>query len=139
MKDFKNNPNMESISIKRDELLFIYRQGDHQHKEILTAAKALDTHVKEMELKDVTPTMWQTLLSWLKLQPQDLFMTSHEVYQQKIAGKDFDQHDWLTLLHEEADLIHFPIAAIDGKAVLCQQRNDILKIHSNRDTNAHVR
>ena len=133
------NENMESISIKPQELVFIYDKDQKNYEERRTEALGIAEFVREMELKNITPTMWKTLLRWLNLEPKALFDENHEEYKDKIEGKEYDPNDWLTILVNDYKMIKFPIAAVDKKAVLCKQRNEITTLYSNRTANEKMK
>ena len=66
MKQDKNQDQiMESISIKPQELVFMYDKDQKNWEERRTEAMGIAKFVREMGLKDLTPTMWETLLGWL--------------------------------------------------------------------------
>ncbi|WP_291726135.1 arsenate reductase family protein [Bernardetia sp.] len=130
---------METISIQPQELVFIYHKNQKNWEERRTEAKGIAEFVREMELQDLTNTMWQTLLDWLNLEPKELFDEQHEKYDEKIKDKDYDRQDWLTILVNDYDMIKFPIAAINKKAVLCAQRNEITALYSNRPANEKLK
>jgi arsenate reductase-like glutaredoxin family protein len=130
---------MESISIKPQELVFIYDKDQKNWEERRTEAMGIAEFVREMELKNITPTMWQTLLGWLNLEPKQLFDENHEEYKEKIEGKSYEMNDWLTILVNDYKMIKFPIAAINKKAVLCRQRNEITMLYSNRPANNEMK
>ena len=138
-QDENRNKTMESISIKPQELVFIYDKDQKNYEERRTEALGIAEFVREMELKNLTPTMWETLLSWLNVEPRVLFDENHENYKDKIEGKDYDSHDWLTILVNDYKMIKFPIAAIDKKAVQCKQRNEITGLYSNRPANEKMK
>ena len=130
---------MESISIKPQELVFIYDKDQKNWEERRTEAMGIAEFVREMDLKDLTPTMWETLLGWLNVEPKNLFDESHGEYNEKIKNKEYEHNDWLTILVNDYKMIKFPIAAINKKAVLCQQRNEITTLYSNRPANEKMK
>ena len=130
---------MESISIKAQDLVFIYDKDQKNWEERRTEAMGIAQFVREMEFKNITPTMWKTLLDWLNLEPKSLFDENHEEYTNKIKDKDYEMNDWFTILVNDYKMIKFPIAAINKKAVLCKQRNEITLLYSNRPANEQVK
>ncbi len=130
---------MESISIKPQELVFIYDKDQKNWEERRTEAIGIAEFVREMELKNITPTMWKTILDWLNLDPKQLFDENNEGYDEKIKDKDYEMNDWLTILVNDYKMIKFPIAAINKKAILCTQRNEITLLYSNRPANEQVK
>ena len=129
---------MESISIKPQELVFIYDKDQKNWEERRTEAMGISKFVREMELKNITPTMWQALLGWLNLEPRQLFDENHQGYNEKIKDKEYEMNDWFTILVNEYKMIKFPIAAINNKAILCRQRNEITILYSNRPANQEM-
>ncbi|WP_338793265.1 hypothetical protein [Bernardetia sp. MNP-M8] len=138
-QDKNHEETMESISIKPQELVFIYDKDQKNYEERRTEAMGIAEFVREMELKNITPTMWETLLGWLNIEPKALFDENHEDYNDKIKDKDYDPNDWLTILVNDYKMIKFPIAAINKKAILCQQRNEITALYSNRPANEKMK
>ena len=130
---------METLSIKPQEMLFIYHKEQKNYEERRTEAQSMDVFVKEMEFKDITPTMWQTLLEWLEVEPIELFDENHSDYTEKIEGKDYDNNGWTTILTNDYGLIKYPIAAINHKAVLCNQRNTMISLYSNKGANRDMK
>ncbi|AFM04691.1 hypothetical protein Fleli_2318 [Bernardetia litoralis DSM 6794] len=140
MEQGKNhNETMENISIKPQELVFIYDKDQKNWEERRTEAMGIAEFVREMEFKNITPTMWKTLLGWLELEPKQLFDENHENYNDKIKSKDYEMNDWLTILVNDYKMIKFPIAAINKKAILCTQRNEITMLYSNRPANEEIK
>ncbi|WP_338761066.1 hypothetical protein WAF17_14770 [Bernardetia sp. ABR2-2B] len=131
--------NMESISIKPQELVFMYDKDQKNWEERRTEANGIAKFVREMELQDLTTTMWKTLLNWLNLEPKALFDEHHKDYDEKIKDKEYAMEDWLTILANDYKMIKFPIAAIDKKAILCKQRNEITALYSNRPANEKMK
>lgn len=129
---------MENISIKPQELVFIYDKDQKNWEERRTEAIGIAEFVREMEFKNITPTMWQTLLGWLNLNPKQLFDENYEGYNERIKDKDYEMNDWFTILVKEYKMIKFPIAAINKKAILCRQRNEITTLYSNRPANSEM-
>lgn len=130
---------MENISIKPQELVFIYDKDQKNWEERRTEAMGISQFVREMEFKNITPTMWQTLLGWLNLAPKQLFDENQEGYNEKIKDKEYEMNDWFTILTNEYKMIKFPIAAINKKAILCRQRNEITLLYSNRPANEEMK
>lgn len=134
-----NDETMETISIQPQELVFLYHKDQKNWEERRTEAKGIAKFVREMEFQDVTQMMWETLLDWLNLEPKDLFDEQHPEYDEKIKDKDYDRRDWLTILVNDYQLIKFPMAVINEKAVLCKQRNEITALYSNRPANEKMK
>ncbi|MDN5204649.1 ArsC/Spx/MgsR family protein [Fulvivirgaceae bacterium BMA10] len=111
--------------------LFIYYDGNSRvAKQTRAYARAVSNHVNEMDYKKVrlTPTLWEEMLSLLKLRPKDLLNKAHPRYQEKVARRSFDPEGWLNILLQNPDLIKAPIAIKNRKAILCIKPTDILKI-----------
>ncbi len=130
---------MGSITIKPQEMLFIYHTEQANYEERRTEAQSMEVFVKEMEFKNITPTMWQSLLEWLEVEPIELFDENHPDYAKEIEGKDYDNNGWTTILTNNYELIKFPIAAIDKKAVVCNQRNTMISLFSNKSANRDMK
>jgi arsenate reductase len=73
-------------------------------------------------------TGWRSILDKLKLRPKDLLNRAHPDYQNKIAGKTWDDEGWLNILIRNPHLLKAPIAIKREKAVLCISPNDILRL-----------
>ncbi len=93
-------------------------------------AQTVAKHINEIniEKESITMTGWRSILDKLKLRPKDLLNRAHPDYQNKIAGKTWDDEGWLNILIRNPHLLKAPIAIKREKAVLCISPNDILRL-----------
>jgi arsenate reductase-like glutaredoxin family protein len=60
--------------------------------------------------------------------PKKLLDKSNRLYQEKVSGNAFTMHGWMNILLNSPELLRGPIAITLGKALLCEQPNDIFKL-----------
>ncbi len=113
-----------------NELFFYYNPGHAVDKQMRAYAQTIAKHINEIniEKEKITMTGWMSLLDMLKLRPKDLLNRAHPDYQNKIAGKSWDEESWLNILIRNPHLIKAPIAVRRDKAVLCITPHDILDL-----------
>ncbi len=60
--------------------------------------------------------------------PKKLLNKSTPEYREKVSGNAFTMHGWMNILLNSPELIKGPIAITHGKALICENPNDILKL-----------
>jgi arsenate reductase len=112
------------------ELLFYHSAGQPIDKQTKAYAKSLAKFVNEIDVvkQRITATQWDSILLKLGLRAKDLLNRAHPDYQKYIAGKNWDDEDWLKILVKYPYLIKSPIALFRNKAILCRTPSDILKL-----------
>jgi arsenate reductase len=113
-----------------NEILVYYSPATTVGKKTIALAHSLSLHVKEVEYHKTpfTATMWAELLVMLKLRPKDVVNRSHPVYQEKLAGNNFEDEDWFQILIHNPDIISAPIVIRGNHAILCHSETDIFKL-----------
>ncbi|MGY6742403.1 MAG: arsenate reductase family protein [Cecembia sp.] len=113
-----------------NELFFYYNPGHSVDKQMRAYAQSISNHVNEIniEREKITLTGWRSILDKLNLRPKDLLNRAHPDYQEKIAGKTWDDEGWLQILTKYPHLIKAPIAIRRNKAVLCTTPNRVLDL-----------
>lgn len=119
-----------SVRTHTNEIMVYYDQGHSRSKKVLAMARTVSPHVREVELSKspLTSTLMRDLLKKLDLRPKDLLDRSSRYYQENIRGRDFNAEGWLHILIKNPDLIKAPIAVRGGRAVLCENANDLLRL-----------
>ena len=76
--------------------------------------------VEIVEYLNEIPTV-ETLRSILKklgLKPIEIVRKGEQIYKENFKGKDYDDEEWLKILHENPKLIERPIVVKGGKAII---------------------
>ena len=113
-----------------NELVIYFDNKSNSHRKTRALAYSITRHVHEIDFDHfkMTKLMWSDLLSLLNMKPKNILNKAHPKYQSLIARHDFQDDDWLEILVKNPDLIKAPIAVYDGKAILCENPQDILKL-----------
>lgn len=116
------------------ELFFYHSPYQPIDKQTMAYARSMAKFVNAIDVSKerLTATRWHVLLQRLNLRAKDLFNRAHPDYQNKIAGKNWDDESWLSILVESPHLIKSPIAIYRRGAILCKTPTDILKLSSMR-------
>jgi arsenate reductase len=115
--------------------LFLYHSPFQPiDKQTFAYARTIAKFVNAIDVSKerLTATRWHYLLQQLNLRAKDLFNRAHPDYQSKIAGKNWDDESWVSILIESPHLIKSPIATYRKGAILCSTPTDILKLSSMR-------
>lgn len=113
------------------EILLYYNPGSSSDRKTIAYAKTVSSHVKAYshEQAGKTPTHWMTIFSKLNIDdPKELLNKAHPEYQANIKGNDFNSTGWTKVLSNNPHLIKSPIAIRGGRAVLCNNPSDVLKL-----------
>jgi len=121
------------------ELFFYHSPTQPIDKQTMAYAKTLAKYVNAVDVskEKLTPTRWNTLLMKLNLRAKDLLNRAHPEYQDRIAGKNWDEESWLNILVVSPHLIKAPIAVYRNSAILCNTPTDILKLNSFHSSESH--
>ncbi len=119
-----------------NELTLIYDPRTATGKKTRAMAYSISTNVNEIDYTTtrLTTTIWKEIVQMLGNAPKNLLNKAHPAYQEKVRGNVFTMHGWLNILLHNPELLRGPIAITHGKAVLCENPNDILKL--GRTTNS---
>lgn len=113
------------------EILIYYNPESSNDRKTVAHAQSLVPHVLTYSF-DKTPSTgksWQHIIMALKLHPKQLMNKAHPYYQEHLAGKEFNDADWLNILMNNPTLIKAPIAIRGNKAVLCVNSTDIYQLN----------
>lgn len=125
-----NLENKAICTMHPNELFFYYNPAHSVDKQMRAYAQSVSKHINEINIEKerITLTGWRSILDKLNLRPKDLLNRAHPDYQNKIAGKTWDDEGWLNILTRNPHLIKAPIAIKRNKAVLCTTPNIILEL-----------
>lgn len=115
--------------------LFLYLDpATSTGKQTRAHASGISRNIKEFDWNKVklTATLWKEIVNMMGLRPKDFLNKAHPEYQQKVRGNTFTMTGWLEILAKNPQLLKAPIAIYRGKAVLCIQPTDILKLDLSR-------
>ncbi|HBH25003.1 MAG TPA: glutaredoxin [Cytophagales bacterium] len=114
----------------KNEVWIYYDSSNPSHKRVKAMAYSISKHVHDLDLNcnEVSNWMWKDILDLLHMQPKQLLNKADRKYQEELRGHDFDEEDWLEILHKNPKLLKGPIAIHGDKAVLCVNPNDVYKI-----------
>jgi len=78
--------------------------------------------VSIIEYLKIPPTVREiiNLLIKLNLKPQQIIRESEMLFKQNFIGRNFNDDEWLLILHDNPILIERPIVIKDNKAVICR-------------------
>ncbi|MBX2946785.1 MAG: glutaredoxin [Cyclobacteriaceae bacterium] len=117
-----------------NEMFLLYNPHSSDGKK--TKAMALDicSHINEVDSlhEKVGPTYWKEVISMLGVDPQELLDQSHPDYKLKVGDQTYTMTGWLDIIMHNPQLIKNPIAIFNGKAIVCHQPSDILKLGTPR-------
>jgi arsenate reductase-like glutaredoxin family protein len=118
------------------ELYLIYDPSSGKGKKVHALASTLSPVVHEIDIRtqSVSPLRWKELTEMLQLNPMDLFNRNHRKYQELIANSTYSEQDVLEILSKNPDILLGPVAVLGGRAVLCEDANDILKLSVHHET-----
>ena len=76
--------------------------------------------VEIVEYLNEIPTVetLRSILTKLGLKPIDIVRKGEQIYKENFKGKDYDDEEWLKILHENPKLIERPIVVKGGKAII---------------------
>lgn len=122
-----------------NQLFLLYDPHSNLGKQTKAIATSLNRHILEVDTlhEKLGPTYWKEVVDLLCVSPKDLLDKSHPEYQAKVAGKSFTMNGWLDILMLNAHLIKFPIAIYNGKATVCHNPTDILKLETMKKAPPH--
>lgn len=86
--------------------------------------------VEIVEYLNEIPTV-ETLRSILKklgLKPVEIVRKGEQIYKENFKGKDYDDEEWLKILHENPKLIERPIVVKGGKAIIGRPPSNVSQL-----------
>jgi arsenate reductase len=116
-----------------NEMWLLFDCNSSTHKKTRALARSITRHINEFPLSNskLSKLRWAEILHLLKLRPKDLLNKSNKQYQERIAGHDYSDDDWLEILRENPCLIKGPIAIMNDRAVICINPKDIFKLQAD--------
>ena len=118
------------MELHPNELTLVYNAKSTSAKKIKAMAYSISNNVNEIDVMStrLTTTVWKKIVQMLGNDPRSLLDKSQIQYQQKVKGNNYTMHGYMNILLNSPELIKAPIAITLGRAVLCLQPNDILKL-----------
>lgn len=112
------------------ELYLIYDPETELGKKTYAMASSISGVIHEINVRKqaVTPLRWKELADLLGLQPLALLNHTNPNYQNLIGNDSYSEKDALEILNKNPELLAGPIGVYHGKAVLCNDPKDILRI-----------
>jgi len=113
-----------------NELFLLYNPSSQTGKQTRAIALSISSHLNEVNAmqEKLGPTYWKEVLNMLGMTPKDLMDKSHPDYQAKVRGNTYTMDGWLNVLMHNPQLLKAPIAIYNGKALLCRNPTDVLKL-----------
>jgi len=59
-----------------------------------------------------------SVLKQLEIQPKDLIRTNEKVYKEEFKGKEFSDHEWISIMIHNPKLIERPVVTHNGKSII---------------------
>lgn len=118
------------------ELLLYYHPEMSGDRKVVAHAQSLSKHVKAYDFAKApsTTSSWQMIINALDMHPKDILDKSNKYYQENIRGKEFDERGWIDIIDKNRNLIKAPIAVRGGRAILCTNSTDILRLLEPNET-----
>lgn len=113
-----------------NEIFLLYNPDTTTGKQTRAIAQSINRNINTVNaLKEkLGPTYWKEVINMLGMTPKDLMDKSHPDYRAKVAGNTYTMDGWLNVLMYNPQLLKAPIAIYNGKALLCRNPTDILKL-----------
>lgn len=113
-----------------NELFLLYNPNSNDGKK--TKAMALDicSHINEVDYlnEKLGPTYWKEVITRLGVDPAELLDKNHPDYAAKVGEQEYTMNGWLDVIMYNPQLLKSPIAIFSGKAIVCHQPADILRL-----------
>jgi len=118
------------MELHANELTLIYDPRTASGKKIKALAYSISKNVNEIDFTTtrLTTTLWKEIVQMLGNDPKSLLNKSSAAYKEKVQGNAFTMHGYMNILLNSPELLRGPIAITHGKALLCENPNDILKL-----------
>lgn len=111
------------------EITIIYYLEDHVGKEILAYAKIEGLPIHEIDLVHIKliGVHWAELADRMNIEIKELINTEGQYFTQKFKeSTDLGNHDWLTLLEHNPEILKAPIVMKGDKIVMMSNPQDML-------------
>lgn len=118
------------MELRTNELTLVYDPRTASGKKIKALAYSITKNVNEIDFTTtrLTTTLWKEIVQMLGNDPKSLLNKSSATYKEKVSGNVFTMHGYMNILLNSPELLRGPIAITHGKALLCENPNDILKL-----------
>lgn len=112
------------------EITIIYSSEDRTGKQIIAYAHTENLPIHEIDIKKtkIPSDHWAELASRMGIEVKDLVNTENSAYLQKFEkDSDLNEHDWLSLLEKNPDVLRAPIVMKGKKVVFMSNAQDMLR------------
>jgi len=118
------------MKLHPNELTLVYDPRTASGKKIKALAYSLSNNVNEIDFTTtrLTTTLWKEIVQMLGNDPKNLLNKSSSDYKEKVQGNVFTMHGYMNILLNSPELLRGPIVITHGKALICENPNDILKL-----------
>ena len=118
------------MELHPNELTLVYDPRTASGKKTRALAYSLSNNVNEIDFTTtrLTTTLWKEIVQMLGNDPKSLLNKSSSAYQQKVRGNVFTMHGYMNILLNSPELLRGPIAITRGKALICENPYEILKL-----------
>jgi arsenate reductase-like glutaredoxin family protein len=118
------------MELHPNELTLVYDPRTAVGKKVKALAYSISNNVNEIDMTTtrLTTTLWKEIVQMLGNDPKKLLNKSSMAYKLKVQGNIFTMHGYMNILLNSPELLRGPIAITRGKALLCDNPYDILKL-----------
>ena len=127
------------MELHPNELTLVYDPRTASGKKTRALAYSISNNVNEIDYTTtrLTTTIWKEIVQMLGNKPKSLLNKSAAAYQKKVRGHIFTMDGYMNILLNSPELLRGPIAITRGKALICENPYDILKL--GKTTNLPVK
>jgi len=113
-----------------NEMFLLYNPNSNSGKKTKAMAMDICSHINEVDYinEKLGPTYWKEVITMLGVNPVELLDVNHADYKLKVGEQEYTMNGWLDVIMHNPHLIKNPIAIFAGKAIICHQPADILKL-----------
>jgi arsenate reductase (glutaredoxin) len=113
-----------------NELFLLYNPNSNNGKKTKAMALDISNHINEVDYlnEKLGPTYWKEVITLLGVDPSELLDKNHSDYATKIGDQEYTMNGWLDVIMYNPQLLKSPIAIFNGKAIICHQPADILRL-----------
>lgn len=119
------------MHFKKGELTLMYNSKNPRDTKVLTTARVITEKINKQDLceVDVSATLFEYFVENLGGDPKLLMNKSLPYYQENLKGGQYSVKMWFEALRKMPDLLLAPLATYNGKVIICNTPNDILKLN----------
>ena len=128
------------MELHPNELTLVYDPRTAAGKKTKALAYSISNNVNEIDYTTtrLTTTLWKQIVQMLGNNPKGLLNKSAAAYQKKVRGHIFTMDGYMNILLNSPELLRGPIAITRGKALICENPYDILKLGKTTNTPAKI-